>query len=398
MNNENSSSITSNSIDEYCALNPNIEQGKKLLSSTPPVWNLIATWRKSLTLREMKRVAMRSNAPISWQSIRTKSEMILFLQEKVEECQEFLKTIRSFTFDEYLEMGDNNLQSSTMNSLRVQRLRKNKRRKQNSDDDNKGEATVEGGAKAMRENPLKLGVRPALEAAVHIIPSGSGVHLGRGLILTCAHCVTHDDDADGSEDEDEDDDDNDDNDNDEMKIGRAVELVNAKGQTFGSICIDACSSTDLALLQIEKETLETLTLNSLDVAKRGDDKNGTDIFALGNPCDIDLEVSTKDDQGQTKRSKNGFFPFHFSEGKLEKKISKEKAIKYGLGRQIHSAWTYWGHSGCPLVASIKKGDNTFSICIVGIHNSWDDRNGNRHGVRLDDIWSFICRKGLFTDN
>ena len=40
-------------------------------------------------------------------------------------------------------------------------------------------------------------------AAVHLVPSGSGVHIGGGLVLTCAHCVDHDDDEDDEEDRDD---------------------------------------------------------------------------------------------------------------------------------------------------------------------------------------------------
>merc|ERR1711971_724491 len=53
----------------------------------------------------------------------------------------------------------------------------------------------------------------------------------------------------------------------------------------------------------------------------------------------------------------------------------------GLGGTKHNAWTYWGHSGSPLL-------NQFGF-IVGLHNSWDERNGMRHAVTLEAIHWFL---------
>ena len=336
-----------------------ITAARELLSSTPSLCNLAPTWEKDYKLKEMKRMAVRANASSSWQSIRRKRDMADFLKEKVHEYNEFLETVKNFSFDEYLKMGRKHLEEN-----------RNKKRTRLQ---NKMTSSSE-------KYSLRDAVKPTLEAAVHIVPSGSGVYLGRGYILTCCHCVDHDDD-----------DDNDEINSSDTKIGRIVELVNARGQTFGSICVDACSDVDLAILQIPQDELDLISLTPMYPAKRGSDKDGIEIFALGNPCDTDLETSVKDGQ---KRSKNGFYPFSASIGKLERKISSQKANSLGLGRLIHSAWTYWGHSGCPLV-SVTEQDGKKSASIVGIHNSWDDRNGNRHGVSLDEIWSFITRKGLF---
>ncbi len=325
------------------------------LSSTP-------SWQKSLTLKEMKQIAFRANALSSWQSIRTKSEMIQCLQEKVKEHDDFIQTIHSFTFEEYVQAGKDELQS-----LRplgpLEPLRK------------RTKVAVE---ECEYQNKLSLGVEGAMKAAVHIIPSGSGIHLGNGFILTCAHCVAHDDfvDSDDMNDDDE-----------SSKLQRAVELVNARGEIFGSICVNASNDIDLALLKILDEDYERITLGSISLGTPGcDDTDGTDIFALGNPCDTNLENNTG------RKSKNGYNPFHVSQGKLQMKITKGRANKCGLGRQIHSAWTYWGHSGCPLISVEETNNGSSKIGIVGIHNSWDDRNGNRHGIPLDEIWNFFHQR------
>mmetsp|Transcript_14797 Transcript_14797/g.16867 ORF Transcript_14797/g.16867 Transcript_14797/m.16867 type:complete len:374 (+) Transcript_14797:144-1265(+) len=341
-----------------------LQKGKDLLKRVPSLINLPSKWQKTLTLKQMKEIATRANFHSSWQKIHSKSQLKEYLKEKSNEYNDFLQTIRRFTFDEYLEMGINNVRSNN---------RSKKRRKKNA-------ALATERMDDSNAVSLKLGIRPALEASVHIIPSGSGVHLGQGLILTCAHCVTHDDYGD------------DDDDRDDLKIGRIVELVNAKGETFGSVCIQSSSSLDVALLQIPKKEYY-INLGALNLAKEMDEHllNGLDIFALGNPCDIDLEACDEDDERskrKNKRNMNRFNPFHVSQGKLTKRLSVAEAKAKGLGRQIHSAWTYWGHSGCPLV-SVRNIGGQISICIVGIHNSWDDRNGNRHCVPVDEILHFV---------
>ncbi|TVY31336.1 hypothetical protein LSUB1_G008995, partial [Lachnellula subtilissima] len=44
-----------------------------------------------------------------------------------------------------------------------------------------------------------------------------------------------------------------------------------------------------------------------------------------------------------------------------------------IGTLMHDAWTYWGHSGAPLVREVDGR-------LVGLHSSWDDGTGMRHGV------------------
>lgn len=56
-----------------------------------------------------------------------------------------------------------------------------------------------------------------------------------------------------------------------------------------------------------------------------------------------------------------------------------------IGSLKHDAWTYWGHSGAPLLC---KGDGT----LLGIHSSWDDQTAMRHGVPLVAIRTFLENK------
>jgi len=331
--------------------------GQEKLQSVPSCADLPTKWKSAMTLKSMKLLAKRCNCPSRWQNVRTKTEMARLIDGKVVESNKFLETVRHFTFDNYVTMGVSNLRFFLSSSLSKTRRKLNDTTKENYNN--------------QRTLLFESVIKPAVEAAVHIVPSGSGAHIGYGYILTCAHCVVHDD--------------VDDDDPAKNKVGRIVELVTARGKAFGAICVMACDKTDLALLHIPSSSssfddcsITRLELGCLKVGPKGSDSNGTKIFAIGNPCDTDLET-------KVKNKSTGFFPFHVSEGNLVTKVSEEIASKDGLGRQIHNAWTYWGHSGCPLVTTI---DN-FGPCIVGLHNSWDDRNGNRHGITLDEISLFV---------
>jgi S1-C subfamily serine protease len=56
-----------------------------------------------------------------------------------------------------------------------------------------------------------------------------------------------------------------------------------------------------------------------------------------------------------------------------------------IGSLMHDAWTYWGHSGAPL---IREADGT----LVGLHSSWDDRTAMRHGIPVVAIREFLSEK------
>ncbi|KAJ5464366.1 uncharacterized protein N7458_000052 [Penicillium daleae] len=53
-----------------------------------------------------------------------------------------------------------------------------------------------------------------------------------------------------------------------------------------------------------------------------------------------------------------------------------------IGALKHDAWTYWGHSGAPL---LRRADGS----LLGLHSSWDDSTGMRHGVPLAAIKAFL---------
>lgn len=51
------------------------------------------------------------------------------------------------------------------------------------------------------------------------------------------------------------------------------------------------------------------------------------------------------------------------------------------GDLAYNAWTYWGHSGSPVFDTGGR--------VVGIHNSWNDQNAWRHGLRLSTVRTFV---------
>ena len=53
-----------------------------------------------------------------------------------------------------------------------------------------------------------------------------------------------------------------------------------------------------------------------------------------------------------------------------------------IGALMHDCWTYWGHSGAPLV-------DQDSGRLVGLHSSWDDRTGMRRGIGLAAVKTFL---------
>ena len=100
------------------------------------------------------------------------------------------------------------------------------------------------------------------------------------------------------------------------------------------------------------------------------------VFYIGNPC-----FTMYDDDGKLENNK--YKPFWISFGKIKGYIKDGIYCKNDLGPLIHNCWTYWGHSGAPIFNTNGK--------IVGMHNSWNEKNANRHGNSLLGIIKFISK-------
>jgi len=95
-------------------------------------------------------------------------------------------------------------------------------------------------------------------------------------------------------------------------------------------------------------------------------------------------------------------------------IDIEKNMKnimnnFDIGQLRHNCWTYWGHSGAPIFVPISNTTNTVSstsittststsntntnntdtLMLIGLHSSWDDQTGTRHGIHIEAIRRFI---------
>lgn len=64
-----------------------------------------------------------------------------------------------------------------------------------------------------------------------------------------------------------------------------------------------------------------------------------------------------------------------------------------IGALMHDCWTYWGHSGAPLIIDQamrrKKEANGEVGRLAGLHSSWDEETGMRRGVPWMAVWNFL---------
>jgi hypothetical protein len=373
-------------------------------------------WFSSASLRELKLAASRAGLERAWQDVRAahRPDLAEALLRVRDEWVAFVATVRASTVEDAVRKG-------------VREIR-----------DHLPTRPAGSRPKQLRD-ALERAASDTIRASVHVVPSGSGVHLGEGLILTCAHCVAADDDDSDSEQEHEhevaranDRDRRDrrrrDRQTDDaaevvdltddfrdvvdltaspdatpppsptasFRVGRVREVITARGDVRGAECVAADETRDLALLRLldppradsdadatgPTAPIPTPTvpagLTAARVAPPGGDGVGVAVVAVGNPHDRDLEAP----EGSAPREM-GYTPFWVSVGEV---LDVAETPSGGLGRLKHGCWTYWGHSGCPIVDA--RGE------LVGVHNSWDDRDAARHGACLEDVRSFLAACGV----
>lgn len=99
------------------------------------------------------------------------------------------------------------------------------------------------------------------------------------------------------------------------------------------------------------------------------------IFCIGQPGADDLEsVSPRE---------TAYDLVEISRGRLCGMVAgADPQDNSDIGTLKHNAWTYWGHSGAPL---LRRSDGA----LLGLHSSWDDATAMRHGVPLVVIWAFL---------
>lgn len=95
-------------------------------------------------------------------------------------------------------------------------------------------------------------------------------------------------------------------------------------------------------------------------------KKGTQIICIGQPGADDLESAS--------RRKTKYNLLEISHGTYRGMVhGADPNDNSEIGTLMHDAWTYWGHSGAPLVRSSDG-------ALVGLHSSWDEGTGMRRGV------------------
>ncbi|KAF2017159.1 trypsin-like serine protease [Aaosphaeria arxii CBS 175.79] len=209
-------------------------------------------------------------------------------------------------------------------------------------------------------------LRLAVDATLIFAQEAAGTAVcisSSGLLLTCSHCVAETED--------------------ELDMEKVSWLIFASGRVVQAKPIKWDSKRDLALLQVvaaqslnEESAQSTaepnfpfISLTSIAPSLRAR------LLCIGHPGAEDLELAQKG-------VPTGYDVLHISEGRY-RGIAKGQDVHDNseIGALMHDCWTYWGHSGAPLVDE-KRGE------LVGLHSSWDDQTGMRRGVAWEAIEAF----------
>ena len=95
-------------------------------------------------------------------------------------------------------------------------------------------------------------------------------------------------------------------------------------------------------------------------------KTSAPIFCLGQPGADDLESETK--------RKTKYNLIEVSEGRFRGMVkAADPHDNSRIGTLKHDAWTYWGHSGAPLLC-VEDGT------LMGLHSSWDEETAMRYVI------------------
>lgn len=193
-----------------------------------------------------------------------------------------------------------------------------------------------------------------------------------GLLLTCSHCV-----AETVAD---------------LDYDRTHWLVFATGRVVGAKCVTWDSQRDLALLKV-------VSAYDMDGDIRGNDTSravvqdtnrafpfvklldvppplNARLVCIGHPGSEDLEANEPG-------VKTNYDVLHLSTGAFRGYAEgQDLQDNSEIGALMHDCWTYWGHSGAPLL-------DRRSGRLIGLHSSWDDKTAMRRGVPLEAIQAFL---------
>ncbi|KAF6829303.1 flavin-binding monooxygenase-like protein [Colletotrichum musicola] len=180
-----------------------------------------------------------------------------------------------------------------------------------------------------------------------------------GILLTCSHCV-----AETAED---------------FDPSRSHWLLFASGQVVEARPLAWDARRDLALLEIvaaqesSPTAAETFPFTACAEVPA---QLGSRLICVGHPGSEDLEAAEAG-------IKTGYNVLHLSTGIFKGCAEgQDPQDNSEIGALMHTCWTYWGHSGAPLIER-RPGK------LVGLHSSWDDQTCMRRGIALEAIQGFV---------
>ncbi|KAK1989183.1 trypsin-like cysteine/serine peptidase domain-containing protein [Colletotrichum cereale] len=195
-----------------------------------------------------------------------------------------------------------------------------------------------------------------------------------GILLTCSHCVAETaDDLDSS---------------------RTIWLLFASCQVVGAELLAWDDRRDLALLKIvaaqppqslssaaappQPPTFPFVTPSPAAPPLRAR------LVCVGHPGSEDLEAAESG-------AETGYDVLHLSTGAFRGCAEgQDPQDNSEIGALMHTCWTYWGHSGAPLLER-RTG------MLVGLHSSWDAETGMRRGVAWEAIVGFLEENKRFME-
>jgi hypothetical protein len=197
-----------------------------------------------------------------------------------------------------------------------------------------------------------------------------------GLLLTCSHCVAESPKELG------------------QPGSKSKWLLFASGQVILAECVAWDPRRDLALLQITAAQPEPQIANPHALPASDNTANASilsfpfvpvaevpprlraALVCIGHPGSEDLEVAQPG-------VKTGYDTLHVSTGVFRGYAPDQDLHDNSeIGALKHDCWTYWGHSGAPLVEQSTGR-------LIGLHSSWDEKTGTRRGVPLEAIQHFL---------